>query len=115
MPLYTYEHPETGETVEAFEKMNDVHVYVGQDGLKWKRVFHAPNANIDTQTDPFSPKAFTDKTGATKGTYGELMDRSRDMSEKRKDKLGYDPVQKKYFKEYSEGRNGVKHRLDPDK
>ena len=33
-------------------------------------------------------------------------------SEQRKNKLGYDPVQKEYFKEYSKKRNGVKHHLD---
>jgi hypothetical protein len=112
MPLYTYEHPETGETKDILEKMNDAHVYIGKDGLEWKRIFYAPNSNIDTQLDPFDSKAFVDKTGKNKGTMGEMMDRSREMSEKRKDKLGYDPVQKKYFKEYSEKRNGTKHLLD---
>ena len=115
MPLYTYEHPETGETIDVLEKMNDAHVYIGEGEVEWKRIFYAPNANVDSQGDPFSSTAFVDKTGASKGTYGELMDRSRDMSEKRKDKLGYDPVQKKYFKEYSKTRNGTKHRLDPDR
>ena len=115
MPLYTYEHPETGETVDVLEKMNDAHVYIGKDGVEWKRIFYVPNASIDSQIDAFSSKAFVDKTGANKGTYGEMADRSREMSEKRKDKLGYDPVQKKYFKEYSKSRNGVKHRLDPDR
>jgi hypothetical protein len=41
-----------------------------------------------------------------------MMDRSKEMSQRRKDKLGYDPVQQKYFKEYSEKRRGVKHPLD---
>ena len=40
------------------------------------------------------------------------MDQSRELSQKRKDKLGYDPVQQKYFKEYSKKRNGIKHYLD---
>ena len=35
--------------------------------------------------------------GTGKGTVGELWDRSRELSEKRKDKLGYDPVKKKYL------------------
>jgi len=115
MPLFTYEHPETGETVDIIQGMNDEHEYADKEGVVWIRVFHAPNSNIDTQLDPFDSKAFVDKTGANKGTYGEMMDRSREMSEKRKDKLGYDPVQKKYFKEYSKARRGTKHRLDTDK
>ena len=115
MALYTYEHPETKETVDVVQGMDDEHSYVDKEGITWIRVFYAPNSNIDTQLDPFDGKAFTDKTGANKGTYGEMIDRSREMSEKRKDKLGYDPVQKKYFKEYSKSRNGTKHRLDPDR
>jgi len=112
MPLYTYEHPITEETVDVLEKMDTTHVYIDKDGVKWKRVFHAPNASIDSQSDPFSSRAFVDKTGASSGTYGEMIDRSKEMSDKRKDKLGYDPVQKKFFKEYSKKRNGVKHNLD---
>ena len=115
MPLYTYEHPETRETVDVLEKMNDIHIHIDKDGVEWRRIFHIPNASIDSQINPFDSKAFVDKTGAGEGKYGEMMDRSREMSQKRKDKLGYDPVQKKYFKEYSKTRNGTKHRLDTDR
>ena len=38
--------------------------------------------------DPFDSKAFVDKTGANKGTMGEMMDRSQEMSEKRKQQEG---------------------------
>ena len=38
MPLYTYEHPETGETLDVVQGMNDEHVYVSEDGIKWNRV-----------------------------------------------------------------------------
>ena len=112
MPLYTYEHPETGETLDVVQGMNDEHVYVGEDGIKWKRVFYSPEASIDSNIDPFSNKAFIDKTGNSKGTVGELMDRSKEMSQKRSDKLGYDPMRKKYFQEYSKKRRGLKHPLD---
>jgi hypothetical protein len=114
MPLYTYEHPETGETKDILQGMNEDHVYIDSEGLKWNRVFISPNASIDANIDPFSNKQFLEKTGSTKGTYGELMDRSKEMSEKRKNKLGFDPVQKKYFQEYSKKRNGIKHHLDRD-
>ena len=36
-----------------------------------------------------------------------------EASEKRKDKLGYDPVQKKWFDSYAKQRNGRKHPNDP--
>ena len=112
MPLYTYEHPETSETIDVVQGMNDEHVYVDEKGVEWKRVFYSPRASIDSQTDPFDNNAFVNNTGNKKGTYGDIMDHSKEMSQKRKDKLGYDPVQKKYFKEYSEKRRGLKHPLD---
>ena len=112
MPLYTYEHPETSETIDIVQGMNDKHVYVDEKGVEWKRVFYSPQASIDSQTDPFDNHAFINKTGNQKGTYGDIMDQSKEMSQKRKDKLGYDPVQKKYFKEYSKKRRGIKHPLD---
>ena len=115
MPLYTYEHPESEELIEVLQGMNDDHIYIDKEGTQWKRAFHSPNASIDANIDPFSQQAFSEKTGSSKGTYGEMMDRSKDMSDKRKDKLGYDPVQKKWFKNYSKERNGTKHHLDPDK
>ncbi len=112
MPLYTYENPNTEETIEIIQSMKDDHIYVDEDGLKWNRVFHSPEASIDSSIDPFSNKAFKEKTGASKGTVGEIMDRSKEMSQRRKDKLGYDPVQQKYFKEYKEKRRGLKHPED---
>ena len=82
-----------------------------ENGIKWNRVFSSPNAALDLNADPFSSKGFVEKTNS-KGTMGDLMSRSQEMSEKRKNKLGYDPVQKKYFQEYSKKRRGIKHHLD---
>lgn len=114
MPLYTYEHPETGEEIDLVQSMSEEHIYVDESGIKWNRVFSSPNASIDSDIDPFNSKSFIEKTGKAEGTYGEMIDRSKEMSEKRKNKLGYDPLQKKYFKEYSKKRNGIKHHLDRD-
>ena len=111
MPLYVFQHPESGEVVEVVLGMNDDKFYIDEKGTEWNRVFLAPNANIDADIDPFSSRGFIDKTN-TKGSMGDLMERSKEMSEKRKDKLGYDPVQQKYFKEYSKKRRGMKHTLD---
>ena len=111
MPLYTFEHPISGELQDIVFGINDDKIFIDEQGVKWNRVFLAPNVSIDTDVDPFSKNQFLEKTSGA-GTVGELMDRSRDMSEKRKQKLGYDPVQKEYFKKYSEKRSGNKHHLD---
>ena len=111
MPLYVFQHPESGEVVEVVLGMNDDKFYMDEKGTEWNRVFLAPNANIDADIDPFSSKGFVDKTN-TKGSMGDILERSKEISDKRKDKLGYDPVQQKYFKEYSKKRRGMKHTLD---
>jgi len=114
MPLYTYEHPENGKTIDLIQSMNDKHIYVDDSGLKWNRVFYSPQTSIDAEIDPFDKQAFKDKTNNKKGTYGDFLDKSKELSQKRKDKCGYDPIQKKFFKEYSSKRRGVKHPLDRD-
>lgn len=111
MPLYTFEHPETGELIDVLLGMNDEKKFIDEKGLKWERVFISPNAAIDSKIDPFSSQSFVDKTNS-KGSMGDLIDRSKEMSDKRKNKLGYDPVQKKYFENYSKKRRGIKHSLD---
>lgn len=109
MPQYLYVEPDTGKIVEITQGMNDEHVFFDETGKKWNRVFTVPNASIDTiNIDPFSQKDFLKKT-AKAGTVGSLMDRSKEMSEKRKDKAGYDPIQQKFFKDYSKSRRGRKH------
>ena len=97
--IYIYSHPDSGETIEVNQGMNDVHEYVDDQGVKWNRVFTVPNSGIDTKIDPFSSTAFLDKT-RNKGTMGDLIDRSKDLSAQRKDKLGYDPVLQKEVSEY---------------
>lgn len=114
MPLYTYEHPENGESIDVIQSMNDEHSYIDKQGLKWLRVFYSPEASIDSQIDPFDKQSFKDKTNNKKGSYGDFLDKSKELSQQRKDKVGYDPIQKKYFKEYSKKRRGVKHPLDRD-
>jgi hypothetical protein len=110
MPLYTYENPDTGETVDVLQSMNEEHSYTDQNGLKWKRVYQIPNASIDSQIDPNSSTAFIDATKNKKGTYGDLLDKSRELSEKRaKTYGGSDPIKEKFFKDYSSNRNGAVH------
>jgi len=41
MPLYTYEHPENGKTLDLIQSMNEDHVFIDDKGVKWNRVFYA--------------------------------------------------------------------------
>lgn len=112
MPLYTYEHPENGKTLDLVQSMNEDHIFIDDKGVKWNRVFYAPQASIDSKIDAFDSKAFKDSTANKKGSYGDLIDQSKELSQVRKDKAGYDPIQEKYFKNYKDKRRGVKHPLD---
>ncbi len=115
MPLYVYEHPKSKHRIEVLQSMKEEHVYVDSEGVKWDRVFLNPNASIDTKIDPFNQREFTEKTGKKSGTIGDLWDESKKASDARKKILGHDPVQEKYFKNYSEKRKGLKHINDPSR
>ena len=108
MPIYLFEHK--GEIREILLGMNDKKEYTDKDGNVWNRIFVSPNAAIDSvNIDPFSAADFNKKTNA-KGTVGDLFDRSKEMSEKRKAKIGgQDPIQEKYYENYSKERNGAVH------
>ena len=116
MPLYCYRHPETKEEIDVIQGMNDVHEYTDESGLKWDRVFSVPNASIDTKTDAFSPQKFVERTASKKGTMGDMLDYSAEMSAKRAEQAGgVDPVKKKFFESYSAERKGAKHIADRPK
>ena len=116
MPLYCYRHPESEEEIEIIQKMNDVHEYVDGEGVKWDRVFSVPNASIDTKTDAFSPQKFVERTASKKGTMGDMLDYSAEMSAKRAEQAGgVDPVKKQFFDNYSKERKGAKHVADRPK
>lgn len=115
MPLYIYLNSETQEYVEIFQKMNDVKEYFGENGdeTTWKRIFTVPNASFDSKIDPFKASELARKTGSKKGTYGDLLDKSAELSQQRADIVGgVDPVKVKYFEDYSKTRRGGKHPLD---
>lgn len=111
MPLYTYEHPKTKQRKDIFQPMTAVHEYI-EDGVKWNRVFDAPNANVNSLSsiDPFSKKDFLDKTRDMKGgTLGDLWDVSAELSAKRAKKAGKDPIKEKAIKDYERKCHGKKH------
>jgi|TARA_R110000772_G_scaffold2302_2_gene7937 hypothetical protein len=110
MPIYIYKSPNGEEYKEVVQTMAEDHVYFDSEGLKWKRVFTVPNASIDTSVDPYSSREFVEKTSNKKGTYGDMMDYSQELSHTRAEKNGgIDPVKEKYYKDYSKKRNGAKH------
>ena len=115
MPIYTFRNTKTKKTIDVLQSMNDVHEYKGEKGDEdcWERVFYAPCASIDTKQDPFSTNDFLDRTKNKKGTYGNMIDYSKELSEKRASLAGgLDPVKEKYYKDYAKQRRGAKH---PDK
>jgi hypothetical protein len=110
MPEYIYEHPETGEQITVWQSIHEEHVYKVGDVI-YNRVYTIPQASIDTKVDPYSAKDFREKVKVQ--NVGDMLDRSKELSEKRKEKEGRDPVQQQYFKDYSKKRKGVKHPKDP--
>tara|TARA_Y100000004_G_scaffold148892_1_gene170592 strand:+ start:22 stop:402 length:381 start_codon:yes stop_codon:yes gene_type:complete len=114
VPIYVYKHPEEELYEEVLQGMNDPHVF-SKDGVEWQRVFLSPNASISSNSDPFNSNAFLDKTANMKGTVGDMMDYSAELSEKRAEKSGgIDPVRKKHFDNY-EKSVGKKHLNDAPK
>ena len=119
MPTYSYTNDKTGETLEMHQGMNDEHRFFGENGEEWRRVFYPPNAAIDSLSNcnPFDTRSHVDKTGRMKGNLGDLFNVSKEMSERRQDKIGgEDPVKRQFFKDYQKKNNGAKHFNDrPDK
>ena len=103
MPYYLFSNPDTEEIREIFFNMNDEKVYIDENNLKWNREFVVPQASMDTNIDPYSKRAFMDKTNKA-GTFGEMMDLSKELSEKRGGSKN-DPVKKDYSKDWKKKRN----------
>jgi len=114
MPIYLFKNPKTGSIKEVVQRMSENHTY-SENSVEWQRIFTIPQSSIDTHIDAFSESGFRDKTSNKKETLGDLMDRSKELSEKRKDIAGEDPVQKKFFEDYSKTRKGKKHVKDPSR
>lgn len=105
MPLYVYQHPYTKEIIEINQAIDQEHIYIDKHSVKWNRIFTTPeiNTNGSIKAD-FSSKQFSEFTKKTKGSIGDLWDRSRELSEKREKIYGKDPVKEKYKKDWSKKR-----------
>jgi hypothetical protein len=96
MPLYTYIHPETEETIDVVQSVHDKHIYIDAKGIEWKRVFTAPEVNTQGNLKAdCTPKQFSEFTKNKKGTLGDMFDRSAELSEKKKKNLWQRPSQRK--------------------
>jgi hypothetical protein len=103
MPIYLFEHPKTGHVKEIFLPINGAIQYIDDENIKWQRLYTVPTIGIDTKIDPYSKKAFLNKTQKA-GTVGDLFDLSKELSEKRGGSKN-DPVKKDYTKEWKKKRN----------
>jgi hypothetical protein len=113
MPIYLYQNVNTQEVREVIQGMNDRHEYYGNENEPeegWERIYTVPTASIDTKQDPFSANQFLDITKNKRGTYGNMLDYSKELSDKRASIIGgQDPIKQEYYKQYSKDRRGAKH------
>lgn len=108
MPIYLYQNPTTGEIKEILQNINQIHSYK-EDGVEWLRIFTVPQLNTEgTLKADCTDKQFSEFTKNKKGTIGDLWDRSKELSEKRKKIYGRDPVKEKYKKDWSKKRKNRK-------
>lgn len=105
MGLYLYSNPENGEIKEIFQSMSEPHVYK-ENGIKWQRIFTVGQASIDTKWNPDSSEDFIRKSSSKKGTLGNLMDKSKELSMERESKRGVDPLKIQYNENYKKSHNG---------
>lgn len=118
--VYQFRHKITGEVADIVMAMKDYKHYKGpqNDDENWERVYECPQVNIGNGkvSDPFDNQAFIDKTGKMKGRYGDMLDYSAELSEKRAQIAGgEDPVKRKYFDEYKKKTGGKRHLKDKPK
>jgi hypothetical protein len=112
MPIYLYRNPNNGEVKEVFQSAFDEHTYE-ENGVKFTREFTIPYTASNTKTDPFDSQSFKSKFDGKNVKVGDMWDDSAEMSDRRKQKMGIDPVKEKFFDKYKEKRKGIKHPDDP--
>ena len=115
--VYQFKNKKTGKIVDIVMSMKDYKPYRGKSDneVHWERVYDVPQVNIGNATvvDPFNNKAFVNKTGGMTGKYGDLLDYSSELSDRRAALAGgEDPLKRKYFHDYKKKTNGKKHIKD---
>lgn len=91
--------------------MNDDHVFIDEEGIKWNRIFSKPNATVDSiySIDPNNRQEFVDKTGKKSGKLGDIYQLSAELSEKRTEKEGIDKIKVKSWEKYEQKRYKTVH------
>lgn len=111
MPYYLFSHPETKDIREVFFHMKDDKVYVDELGVTWKREWTKPTMSVDVvKINPYKAKDFVKYTANKKGTYGSLLQISKEMSEQRAaENGGRDPILQQTYDQYAKERGGKRH------
>lgn len=115
--VYQFRNKKTGKIIDIVMSMKDYKHYRGQnnDDDNWERIYDMPQVNIGNASvvDPFDNKSFVNKTGNMKGKYGDLLDYSSELSDRRAALAGgEDPLKRKYFDDYKKKTNGKRHLKD---
>lgn len=105
MPYYIFQSPVTHEIKEIFQHMEEPHIYE-EDNIKWQRIWLNPQANVDTKWNEDSPQNFVEQTAKKRGTINDLWLKSKELSEKRKQKHGIDTVEVEANKNYKKNHRG---------
>ena len=114
--IYSFRNTKTNEIRDIEMPMKDYEPYKGENGDEdfWERIYDLPQVNIGNSkvVDPFDRNGFVSKTGGMKGSYGDLMDYSSELSERRAAlNGGEDPIKRQHFDNY-EKKTGKKHLAD---
>jgi hypothetical protein len=120
--IYSFLNTKTGEVRDIVMKMKDYQHYKGENGDEdcWERIYDLPQISMGhTSTksvDPWDQNSFVNRTADMKGTYGDMENHARELSEKRaaQSATGEDPLKRKYFDNY-EKKTGKKHLADKPK
>jgi hypothetical protein len=113
MPIYLFECIAKPSVIhEVFYRMDDTKEYAGPNGDqpgKWRRVWCKPGMAIDSVPyDPYSASDFARVTNKA-GKMDDLWQRSAEMSARRADKEGTDPVKTQFYDQYSAKHKGKLH------
>ena len=118
--VYQFKNKKTGKIIDVVMPMKEYKHYRGENNDEdfWERIYDLPQVNIGNAktVDPFDNKAFVNKTGGMSGTYGDLLDYSSELSDRRAALAGgEDPLKRKYFDDYKKKTGGKKHIKDRPK
>lgn len=113
MPVHDF-ISDDGETISVYVSISaapEAHRVQEQNGKTYKRVYSAPLAATDLSTlqgDGTKDDFYRVTTGKRGMKVGDLWEISQSMSERRKDKQGFDPVREEHYKKH-ERETGEKH------